>query len=117
MKAWTKYFPDMFFEELDRLYGNTKMKAQARSRYYGKFINTYVYKPLENGLVNPELHHRYKEDDKKHHKHQHFTEFGEGQLRLQIGRIMGLMEVAPNIKWFREKQNRQGQLSFLENFE
>ena len=117
IKPWTKQFPDRFFEELDRLYGNQKMKAQQRPQYYGKFINKYVYEPLENGLIEDELQPRYIADDKKHRKHQHLTDFGTGQLRLQIGRIMGLMEVAPSMKWFKDKQNRQGQLSFLDDFE
>ncbi len=115
IKSWTKVFPDKFFEELDKLYGNTKMTAQLRPRYYGNFINKYVYEPLERGLVNTELHKRYIEDEKKHHKHRHLTDFGEGQLRLQIGRILGLMEVAPNINWFKQKQSRQGQLALFDD--
>lgn len=117
MKAWTKQFPDQFFAELDRLYGNTKLKSSQRPSYYGKFINTYIYEPLENGVVDAELQKRYKDDEKKHRKHQHLTDFGTGQLRLQIGRVMGLMEVAPSLRWFKEKQSKQGQLSLFEDFE
>lgn len=114
IKAWTKQFPDQFFEELDRLYDNQNLKPSQRPPYYGKFINSYIYEPLENGLINTELRQRYNADDKKHRKHQHLTDFGSGQLRLQIGRIMGLMEVAPSLKWFKEKQRRQGQLSLFD---
>lgn len=110
IKPWTKQFPDQFFSELDRLYGNQNLKSSQRPSYYGKFINKYVYDPLENGAIDAELQQRYKADDRKHRKHQHFTEFGTSQLRLQIGRIMGLLEVAPSLRWFKEKQNRQGQI-------
>jgi len=117
IKAWTKQFPDQFFVELDRLYGNHNLKPSQRPAYYGKFINSYIYEPLENGIVETELQTRYKADYKKHRKHQHLTEFGVGQLRLQIGRIMGLIEVAPSIRWFKEKQSRQGQLSLFDEME
>lgn len=117
LRKWTKQFPDEFFEELDRLYGNDSLTPRKRPQYYGKFINKYVYEPIENGKIEAELQSRYIADDRKHRKHQHFTELGEGQLRLQIGRILGLMEVSPNMTWFKNKQNRQGQLSFLDDFE
>lgn len=117
IKAWAKQFPDQFFTELDRLYGHHNLKPSQRPSYYGKFINSYIYKPLENGMIDPELQKRYKLDEKKHRKHQHLTDFGIGQLRLQIGRIMGLMEISPSLKWFKEKQSRQGQLSLFDNLE
>ena len=117
IKAWTKQFPDQFFTELDRLYGNQNLKPSQRPPYYGKFINSYIYEPLENGMIEEELKQRYLEDGKKHRKHQHMTSFGTGQLRLQIGRTMGLMEVAPSLRWFKEKQRRQGQLSLFDDMD
>jgi len=113
IKQWIKEFPDDFFLELDRLYGNINLKSNQRPSYYGTFINTYVYEPIEKGRLNPELQKRYMEDNKRHRKHQHFTDFGTGQLRIQIGKILGLMQVAPNLKWFKQKQERQGQLSLF----
>jgi hypothetical protein len=59
------------------------------------------------------LQQRYKNDNKQHRKHQHFTDFGSGQLRIQIGKILGLMQVAPDLQWFKQKQRRQGQLSLF----
>jgi len=117
IKKWIKEFPDDFFLELDRLYGNKTIKANKRPQYYGKFINKYVYQPIENGKINPELQKRYVNDNKKHRKHQHLTEFGGNQLRIQIGKILGLMQVAPNMNWFKQKQNRQGQLSLFPDFD
>lgn len=117
IKAWTKKFPDDFFFQLDRLYGNESLNAFRRPQHYGKFINTYIYEPLEKGRVNNELHKRYLDDKKRHRKHQHFTEFGDEQLRFQIGRIHGLLEVAPHLRWFKEKQERQGQLVLFPDLE
>jgi len=117
IKKWSKLFPDIFFFQLDRLYGNEKTEPQNRPFYYGRFINTYVYEPIESGKVNEELQKRYRRDDKKNRKHQHFTEFGEDQLRLQIGRVLGLMEVAPHLRWFKETQERQGQLALFSELE
>lgn len=113
IRKWIKEFPDDFFSELDRLYGNQNLKSSQRPAYYGKFINTYVYEPIENGKINPELQKRYKEDNKIHRKHQHFNDFGAQQLRIQIGRILGLMQVAPNIEWFKNKQKNLKQFSLF----
>jgi hypothetical protein len=75
-----------------------------------------VYEPLENGRIEDALQPRYIADDKKHRKHQQLTDFDTRQLPLQVGRIMGLLIVAPTIKWFKDKPNWQGQL-FLDDFE
>jgi len=117
IRKWLKEFPDDFFIELDRLYGNDNLKSNKRPMYYGKFINKYVYEPIENGKVNPELHKRYKLDKKKNRKFQHLTEFGINQIRIQIGKVLGLMQVSPNLNWFKQKQNRQGQLSLFPDFD
>lgn len=113
IKKWIKEFPDDFFLELDRLYGNIAIKANKRPMYYGSFINKYVYEPIESGKINEELQKRYITDNKKHRKHQSLTDFGSGQLRLQIGKILGLMQIAPNMRWFKEKQSRQGMLALF----
>jgi hypothetical protein len=117
IKSWTKKFPDAFFSQLDRIYGNEKMIMTQRPKHYGKFINTYIYDPIEKGKVNNELDKRYKADEKKHKKHQWLTDFGDDQLRLQIGRILGLLEIAPNLRWFKEKQSRQLQLVLFPELE
>ena len=111
---WLKEFPDDFFFQLDRLYGNKKMIGGQRPLYYGKFINSYVYEPIEKGKINPELQRRYKANGKKYKKHQYLTDdVGKSQLRLQIRKTLGLMEVAPNMRWFQNKSMKQGQLSLF----
>lgn len=54
-RIWTKEFYDEFFIELDRIYGNQPTVSRNRPRYYGKFINKYIYKSIESGIVLPEL--------------------------------------------------------------
>lgn len=117
IKKWLKEFPDDFFYELDRLYGNEHLKSNQRPRYYGGFINKYVYEPIENGKINPELQKRYVADHKNNRKHQHFTDLGSNQLRIQIGKVLGAMQIAPNLKWFKQKQERLGQLSLFPDME
>ena len=53
-----------------------------------------------------------KEDGKRKARfHQWLTEFGNGQLTLQIGRVMGVMEISTSIRTFKEKINRQKKLA------
>lgn len=106
IREWIKTFPDDFFNELDRLYAK-ETTARTRPPYYGRFINTYVYKPIEKGLVDKALTEKYKEDKKKHRKHQHLTDFGADQLKLQIGRITGIMSVAAGLDHFKQLFKRQ----------
>ena len=39
LKKWIHTFPDSFFAELDKLYGNEPTSAKGRPQYYGHFIN------------------------------------------------------------------------------
>ncbi|MCK5113899.1 MAG: hypothetical protein KAR11_03975, partial [Phycisphaerae bacterium] len=113
MQKWVKRFPDKFFEELDKLYNNPKTKATKRPQYYGKFINKYVYEPLENGFVKQELDKVNIRDDgkRKARFHQWLTEFGVNQLTIQLGRVLGVMEISPNLRKFKDTISRQKQLS------
>jgi hypothetical protein len=113
IQKWNKEFPDDFFLQLDKLYGNEKTTYRNRPQYYGHFINKYIYDELENGNINPELQARYKNDNKTHRKFQWFTEDGKQQFRLQMGRIMGLMEVSPSMRKFKDLQSRQMSLALF----
>lgn len=115
IQKWLKRFPDRFFEQLDRLYEQEK-KTTSRTRppYYGKFINEYIYKPIEDGYVKMELNKKnIKSDGKRIGRfHQWLTpDFGVNQLTIQIGRVMGVMEISPNLRKFKESIARQQGLS------
>ena len=109
VRKWMKQFPDEFFSELDRLYGNENLKANQRLRYYGRFISTYIYKPMENEYLKLELDKKNIKDDGERAArfHQWLTDFGKNQLILQIGRVMGVMEISTDIRKCKERIARQ----------
>lgn len=113
LQKWVKKFPDEFFTQLDKLYQNEKTTSRTRPKYYGNFINKYIYEPIENGYLKEELDKKnIKENGKRRARfHQWLTEFGNGQLTLQIGRVMGVMEISTSIRMFKEKIARQKKLS------
>ncbi len=116
IKKWVKRFPDKFFQEMDRLYKNPITKPTKRPLYYGKFINKYIYEPLEHGYVKQELNRRNITDmgKRKARFHQWLTDFGVNQLTIQMGRVLGLMEISPNLRRFKEYSKRQSGLSTIQ---
>lgn len=113
IQKWVKRFPDKFFQEMDRLYKNPRNKTTKRPQYYGKFINKYIYEPLEHGYVKQELNKKNINDEGKRKAkfHQWLTEFGLNQLTLQMGRVLGIMEISPNLRRFKDNAARQSGLS------
>lgn len=113
MQKWVRRFPDKFFEELDKIYDNPKTTSRTRPQYYGKFINTYIYNPIEEGYVKEELNKLNINEDgtRKARFHQWLTEFGTNQLTIQIGRVMALLEISSDLIKFKENIRRQQGLS------
>ena len=113
IQKWLKRFPDKFFEELDRLYNREKTTSRTRPPFYGKFINEYIYKQIENGYVKSELDKKnIREDGKRIGRfHQWLTDFGGNQLTMQVGRTLGVMEISSNLRKFKENISRQKGLS------
>lgn len=109
LQKWLHTFPDSFFAELDRLYGNPKTSARGRPQYYGKFINKYVYDPIENGYVKAELDKLNITDEGKRRArfHQWLTDEGRTILTRQIGRVEGIMEMCKDIEHFKQVARRQ----------
>jgi hypothetical protein len=101
LQKWVKQFDDDFFEALDRLYQNEKTKSRARPQYYGKFINQYVYEPLENGYVKAELNKLNITDEgkRKAQFHQWLTkDDGVRLLARQIGRVQQAMDDSDSLE-------------------
>ena len=78
--------------------------------YYGTFINKYIYKSLEKGKILSELKKanpvikKEKKVYRKHRHHQYLTEkIGIPQARIQMGKILGLMEISKNMDSFKKK--------------
>lgn len=112
LQKWLKTFPDAFFAELDRLYDNDTSHGK-RPQYYGRFINKYVYDPIENGYVKQELNKLNITDEGKRRArfHQWLNEEGRNMLIHQIGRVQGLMEMCINIDEFKRAASKQRSVS------
>lgn len=109
LQKWLHTFPDSFFAELDRLYGNPKTSPRNRPMYYGRFINKYVYDPIENGYVKAELDRLNITDEGKRRTrfHQWLTDDGRTILTRQLGRVEGIMEMCTDIEHFKTVARRQ----------
>ncbi|MEQ8426854.1 MAG: P63C domain-containing protein [Gammaproteobacteria bacterium] len=113
LQKWIHTFPDTFFAELDKLYGNQPTTARNRPQYYGKFINKYIYDPIEHGYVKKELDKlNIKDDGKRRAKfHQWLNDHGRNILIHQIGRVQMLMEMCQDIKQFKQAAEKQKKVS------
>lgn len=113
IQKWVKRFPDEFFLLLDKIYVNPATSSRNRPQYYGKFINKYIYEPIERGYLKAKLDELNINDDKtrKARFHQWLTDFGASQLTLQLGKVMSMLEFSPNLDKFKENIRRQQGLS------
>jgi hypothetical protein len=113
LQRWILTFPDSFFAELDRLYGNETTTSRNRPQYYGHFINKYVYEPIENGYVKNKLNELNIGIDgkRKARFHQWLSEDGRNILIHQIGRVYGQMEDSSSIDQFKNKITMKKKIS------
>jgi len=109
IEKWIKRFPDEFFIELDKIYNNPTTTSRTRPQYYGKFINTYVYEPIEKGYLKKELNKLNITDKgiRKARFHQWLTEFGAQQLTLQIGGVLSILRISRNLEEFKQNMRLQ----------
>jgi len=116
LQKWLKRFDDEFFEELDRLYENEKTTSRARPQYYGLFINSYVYNPIEQGWVKSRLNELNITDEGKGiaRFHQWLSKLGISQLEKQIYRVLGIMEACDSLSECKLKLARQNGLTIIE---
>jgi hypothetical protein len=113
MRQWEKEFPDSFYDELNRMYGNKQLKQtktgivmQNRPQHLAHFTRDYVYAPLENGevlkeldRVNPVVDHK---GTRKARFHQHLKlGYGIEKLRRQVQEVQTLVSVSDNIAQFK----------------
>ena len=113
LQKWLLTFPDSFFLELDRLYGNEQTTSRKRPQYYGNFINKYIYEPIEFGFVKSKLDELNITDDgkRKARFHQWLSQEGRNVLVHQIGRVQGMMESCNNINDFKKREQIKKQIS------
>jgi hypothetical protein len=113
LQKWILTFPDTFFIELDRLYGNEQTTSRKRPQYYGVFINKHVYEPIEHGYVKSKLNELNITNDgkRKARFHQWLSSEGRNILTHQIGRVQMLMELSNTIGDFKAVVAKQKQIS------
>ncbi|WP_417615518.1 P63C domain-containing protein [Parasphingorhabdus sp.] len=113
LQKWIHTFPDSFFAELDRLYDNAPTNPRSRPQYYGKFINKYVYDPIEHGYVKAELDKLNITDEGKRRAqfHRWLTDEGRTILTRQIGKVEGIMEMCDDIEHFKTVAKRRKAVS------
>lgn len=109
LQKWIHTFPDSFFAELDRLYDNAPTTSRSRPQYYGRFINKYVYDPIEHGYVKSELNKMNITDEGKRRArfHRWLTDEGRTILTRQIGKVEGMMEMCSDIEQFKDVVKRR----------
>ena len=119
-REWTKEFYDPFFHELDRIYGNQRTISRSRPKYYARFINKYVYEPIEHGLVLDELNRLNPLDRKGYRKkrlHQFLSEkLGLRVLRDRIAKVTAIMQISPNMRRYKESYKRMESKQMWFNF-
>lgn len=100
-RDWSKEFSDEFFLALDQAYGNQKTVSRNRPLYYGRFINAYIYDPIERGLILPKLK-ELQGKEKSLRLHQFLNdERGIPTLKDRISKITGLLQATKNIRRFK----------------
>ena len=84
--------------------------SRSRPKYYAKFINKYVYEPIENGLILDELNRLNPLDKKGHRKnrlHQFLSDkLGLRVLRDRIAKVTAIMQISPNMRRYKESYER-----------
>ncbi len=98
IRKWAKEFPDEFFWQLDRIYGNQKTTSNNRPMYYAKFIRKYIYEPLEKGEVLKQLDKHNPKNNKGHRsvRHHQLTSenIGLPAVRSQIWQVIATLKIS-----------------------
>jgi addiction module HigA family antidote len=102
--AWSKKFPDWFYEEMFRLKGWKweNISSTKRPPYVGKLTKDIVYARLEQGVIEQLEHLNPKDEDgrRKQKHHQWLTEqVGHPALDAHFYALRGIMRM--HTKWDR----------------
>lgn len=102
---WAKRFPDVFYEELHRVWGwPFKAGSRGRTAYIGKLTNSLIYEKLPPGVLD-ELKRRNPVDPetkrRKTHHHRVLTEeIGHPHLEKQIVSVTTLLRISSDREEF-----------------
>ena len=108
-RAWSKTFPDEFWQKLVKMRGYDSYLAIKRPAFIGHWVNNYVYSRLAPGVlpmlkeVNPRGENGRR--GKKHHSH--LTEdHGLPELKEHIRKVMFLIDITSSRKEFEKLLDR-----------
>lgn len=122
VRQYAKEFPDEFFGQLDKIYGNERTTSRNRPLYYAKFIRKYIYGPFEHGEVLKKLDERNPKINKKYRKDRFHswlsTDLGLSRLRAQIWQVIAILKTSSGKRTFEGGFNRlMGQSNQRDFFE
>lgn len=104
IRKWSKEFPDEFFWQLDRIYGNERTTSRNRPLYYANFIRKYIYKPIQGGEVLKKLDEMIPKDSKgRKTKRLHSAtseNIGLPAVKSQILQTLGVLKVSASKRTF-----------------
>jgi hypothetical protein len=107
--AWSKTFPDEFYEELFRLRGETcLLETSHKPSYIGHLTNEIVYSRLAPGVLQElsKLNPRNRNGHRSRKYHQHLTKnFGYCRLKEHLAQVIFLMRSCATWKEFTLRLN------------
>jgi len=110
IRKWAKEFPDEFFWQMDRIYGNERTTSKNRPLYYANFIRRYIYQPLENGEVLKRLDEVIPKNSKGFKKARLHSaaseEVGLPAIKSQIWQTLGVMKISTSKRTFEGNYQR-----------
>lgn len=113
IKYGLKIFPDMYYENINRLYssGNNLQNRRNKSRYMGCLTNKYVYSMLPEGVMeeikrrNPKININGIKR-RKYKIYEFLTIYGIEELQEILKKIILIMSVSRDKNEFQENYNR-----------
>ncbi|TNE69618.1 MAG: hypothetical protein EP336_01770 [Rhodobacteraceae bacterium] len=108
-RAWSKTFPDEFWQKLVKIKGYDSYYALKRPAFVGHWVNDIVYSRLAPGIKSKlkEMNPRTETGSRRKKHHQHLTEeHGLPELKDHLKKVMVLMDAAANKREFEKLLNR-----------
>ncbi|EOC9366547.1 TPA: P63C domain-containing protein [Klebsiella aerogenes] len=109
-RAWSKTFPDEFWQKLVKMRGYDSYLAIKRPAFIGHWVNDYVYARLAPGVLPTlkEINPRNESGSgRKRKHHSHLTEdHGLPELKEHLKKLMLLMDISKNRQEFEKLLDR-----------
>ena len=109
-KKRRKEFPDEYYVQLDRIYGNEPTTSRNRPQYYAKFTRKYVYDPILNWEVLKALDSKNPTDKKWNRAKRHHQYLNDEKwvlaMRSQVWQVVWLLKASANKRKYEENYAR-----------